>query len=355
MKTIVRTFLIIVVLMATMIFINGQIKEALAAEKGTPFQVNLATTSAESGTFPWAVGLSQVINKYVDQVSCKTIAIGGAGLTIPYLIKGQANFVTNVGSRDAVDIYHGERRWAKLGKVDFRLLCIREFGYIAWYVTKKSGVTNVMDLKGKKINPGPAGSVAALMVDHVEAALKIGAKWQLGSIGKAKKGIKDKRLVGYLKTSPGIPLGKKTYGMRFASSAIDVNSVRPLTIALFTDEQVEKIQKMFPKYARFWSKIPAGAIKELPGLPATWQPTMSTSGMYVMANVPIDVQYRIIKAVDEHWKDIVAASYPACAQWDPIESTINLSSVVPLAAGFVKYAKEKGVEIPAELIPPEYH
>lgn len=341
-------------LIVTVLLTLSLVAVGCAAPAEEAFHVDLATTNVESGNYPWAVGISEVMNKYVANVDCKTIALGGAGLTIPAVAKGEANFSTNITTYDMPEIYQGTGKWTELGKVDIRLLCMREFGYMAWYVTKGSGVTNVMDLKGKKVNQGSVGSIAEEQVKRIEAVLNIGADWTLGSTGTAKKDIKDRRIIGYIKSSPGTPIGD-TYGFRFDASALDVGSMIPLTVVGFTEEQKDKILAADPSFAPFWSRVPAGGIKECPELGEMWLPTMSTSAMVVLSTVPQDVQYRIIKAIDERWQDTVAAAYPPCGIWDPIEDTIKFSAPpVPLAAGLVQYAKEKGIEVPAELIPPEY-
>ena len=318
------------------------------------FQMNLATTNLDSGNYPWAVGVSETVNKFVDGVGCRTIALGGAGLTVPALKSGQANFSTNITSWDMDEIVAGTGKWTKLGKTDLRLFSMREFGFFTWYVTKDSGVKNVMDLKGKKINIGSVGSAAEGQVRRIEDALHIGADWTIGSTGTAKRQLKDRQIIGYIKSSPAFPLGSKVR-TRFDASALDVNTAVPLTLVGFTAEQKDAVIAKYPGFKKFFAKIPAGTVEHAPELPEIWMPTMAISAMVVMANVPQDIQYKIIKGMDEHWKDTIAASYPPCKIWDPIRDTIEFApDGIMLAPGVVQYAKEKGIDVPAEMIPPEY-
>lgn len=324
------------------------------ATGGEKFRVNLATTNVSSGNYPWAVGISEVINKYVDNCVCKTIALGGPGVTVPALHKGEANFATNQPTIEVPDAYRGKGMYKSLGPLDIRWFTMREFGYMAWYVSKSSGVKNVMDLRGKKMNQGSVGSLAEGQIKRIEAVLNIGVKWTAGSTGIAKRQIKDRQIIGYVKSSPGFPPGPD-YRMKFDASALDVNSAVPLTIAGFTEEQKDKIIAADPSFKPFWSRVPAGGVAELPDLPAFWLPSMSVSGMTVLSTIPQDVQYRILKALVLHWHDVVAAAYPPCGVWDPLKDAIRFAAPdVPFAAGLVQLAKERGIAVPKELIPPEY-
>jgi uncharacterized protein len=318
------------------------------------FQMKLATTNLSSGSYPWAVGISETVNKYEPGVSCRTIALGGAGMTIPALKAGQANFATNITSWDIPNIVAGTGKWVKFGKTDIRLFSMREFGYLAWYVTKSSGVKNVMDLKGKKMNMGILGSAAEGQVKLIEDVLQIGVDWTRGSTGTAKQQIKDRQIIGYIKASPGFPPGSK-YRARFDASAVDVSTSVPLTLVGFTEEQKNAIIAKHPNLKKFILKIPAGTVEQAQDLPDLWMPAMTISAMVVKSDVPQEVQYKIIKAMDEHWQDTVAAAYPPCKGWNPIKDTIEFApDGVKLAPGVVQYAKEKGIAVPAELIPPEY-
>jgi len=326
---------------------------SMPAIAGT-FNLNLATTNINSGNYPWAVGVSEVVNKHVEGASCRLIALGGAGLTVPALKTHQANFSTNITSWDMADIVAGTGKWAKLGGVPMRMFCLREFGYQMWFVAKSAGVKNVMDLKGKKINIGAVGAATEGQAKLIDDALNIGADWTYGSTGTASEQISDRQVIGYIKSCPSFPEGSQ-YMARFDSSALNISTSVPLTVVGLTKEQRDTVVAKYPKFKKFLGKIPAGAIEQAPDAPELWMTTMAISAMVSMADVPQDIQYRVIKAMAEHWKDIVAVAYPPCGVWDPIKDTIeNTPDGVQLAAGVVQYALEKGYDVPAELIPSEY-
>jgi len=56
--------------------------------------------------------------------------------------------------------------------------------------------------------------------------------------------------------------------------------------------------------------------------------------------------------VSPEGKKLLDAAFPNGAKQDVIQLTLNAKT--PLHAGTVQYLHEKGIEVPADLIPPEY-
>jgi hypothetical protein len=53
----------------------------------------------------------------------------------------------------------------------------------------------------------------------------------------------------------------------------------------------------------------------------------------------------------------VASAYPPIKGWHPVADLFKYvpeGGEVPVHAGVVRYAKEKGIEVPKRFIPPEY-
>jgi len=207
-----------------------------------------------------------------------------------------------------------------------------------------------MDLKGRKINSGNPGSVAQDSALAMEAALKTGVIWTQGSTSQAKADVQDRRVDGYWRSAPAVPPGPN-FKLKFDASALEVNSSVPLTVCGFTEEQKNKVKAMFP-YMTF-AMIPAGGFMDRPEMKEFWL-TVFPSVSAISADVPQDVQYKMIKAVAENWKG-VGDAYPPSRPWDPVKDTLALEEYgVPLNAGFVQYAMEKGLKVPEKLIPPEF-
>jgi hypothetical protein len=76
------------------------------------------------------------------------------------------------------------------------------------------------------------------------------------------------------------------------------------------------------------------------------------TGAQATSDLPEEAGYAFIKAMWEGGKSIWQAAYPSAANINALELT--LKSPIPLHAGAVRYLKEKGLTVPAKLIPPEY-
>jgi hypothetical protein len=79
-------------------------------------------------------------------------------------------------------------------------------------------------------------------------------------------------------------------------------------------------------------------------------------GAMASKNLPEDVVYKIVKSYAEGLSE-VAASYSAVKGWDPVADLFKFvpeGAEVPAHAGLVRYAREKGINVPKRFIPPEF-
>ena len=67
-------------------------------------------------------------------------------------------------------------------------------------------------------------------------------------------------------------------------------------------------------------------------------------------DLPADVIYRIMKVTYDNKKTLIAAH--KAAKFLAMERV--LVSPVPIHAGAVRYYREKGLKVPAKLVPPEF-
>ena len=315
------------------------------------YLMNHVGTITTSGNYPWGVAIGEAISKYADGVTCKTRAVGAGGLTLPLIQRGQANMGSALGINLIYDAWNGFRNFEKLGpNKKLRLLVVREIIYAPLWVTVSSGIKCFDDLKGEKINRGNPGSSAEAYALAIEDTLHNGVVWSMGSTSKAKADISDRRIDGYWRSSPALQPGPN-YGLKFDASALELNSFIPLTVCGLTENEKNTVQAKNPWI--MFSKIPAGRFVDRPEMGEFWLPKNATMSA-ISSDVPIDVQYKIAKAIFEHWKEICDA-YPPSRAWDPLKDMFQLEGYgIPLAPGVVKYAKEKGIDVPSTMIPPEY-
>ena len=162
-------------------------------------------------------------------------------------------------------------------------------------------------------------------------------------IVKADIGIKEGRIVGIQKSS----------GLNnIDASLIEVNLMTPLTVIGYSKEDVAKIQKDIP-YMSFLER-PKGSIKEFPDVGPIWE-ECPIAGAVATAAMSEEVGYKIVKAYFEGFAE-VASAYGPVKGFDPVADYFKYAGddVVPAHAGLVRYAKERGIDVPARFIPPEY-
>ena len=322
------------------------------------FNITHITTSPTSSRYPWGMAVGEIINKYVDGVDCKTRGIGSITTHPTRLGSGEAQMTTFMGPGYAEDAYYARGLYEGNEPVkNIRLVCTRETPLILLFVTKSSGIKTMEDLKGKKISAGLPESLTQASALAMEEALNTGVIYSFDSLSNAITQLKNRQIDGIWTSSPGIPPGPN-YGTKFNATMLEINATVPLTIVGFTEEEMNKIAPIAPANIR-WNKVLSGGVEELPELDSFWAYRSGWTGIAFTTAIPQDIQYNIIKALDQHWDDEIAIAYPPAGIYHPIRDTLDLTiawgnDLIPLAAGFVQYALEQGYEVPANLIPPEY-
>lgn len=309
---------------------------AAAGGLGPTVQLAIGSQPQSSSTYAFYVGFARVIGKYLPSVNPTIRETGASVDNIRLLSKNQIQMGL-VTQDTAFQATHGLGAFkdAKLEKL--RTLFIYTHGPQFYMVRKDSGVTSLEQLNGKPFGPGFSGSATESVTMQLFKSLGIEPKWFKGSLADLITAVKDGAIIGFPKG--GTPVG-------LDASFLDIKTTIPITILSFSENQKAKLAKEFPYLV--WVNFPDGRIRGV-GPVRTW--TVVTS---VGATSDLDqtLAYDVIRAAVEH-QDELAASYKPVGNANLIEDTLSLSTV-PLSAGSVQYFQEKGVKVPAKLIPPEY-
>ena len=272
--------------------------------------LNMGSTSSTSGVYAWAVAAANAINK------------PGTGIQVTVIESGAG--IDNL-------------RKIKTGTFDFALAVDR------LYVRTDSGVKTWSDLAGKRFSPGIPGSAAATYVERFNDILKTNINLVPMALGDAINALKENRIVGVQKSS----------GLYAIDAAlIEVNMSTPLSAVGFTQAQVTEIQNSMPYLSFVETK--RGGIKELPETGPFFEEAAIAGGV-ATTKISQEIGYQIVKAYFAGLEDINNAYGPSRG-WDPIADYFKYAGVesLPAHAGLVQFAKERGVDVPARLIPPEY-
>ena len=174
--------------------------------------------------------------------------------------------------------------------------------------------------------------------------LKANINFMPGALGDSIGAFQSNKIVGLQKTSPVNAID---------ASLIEVNMTTPITVIGFTKNDAEKITKVYP-YIPF--------IETAQGLDrpvARRRPDVRTGPDRRRHGLQRPARRRGLQHRQSLCEGLqeVAASYPAVKGWDPVADLFKYvpeGAEVPVHAGLVRYAKEKGIDVPKRFLPPEY-
>lgn len=303
-----------------------------AAVKGGAY--TFAAAPATSPIYAYWVGLAKGIMKVYPQFNITVSETTGVVDITKRVRAGQATVGNSAADVDYAS-YKGEDQYKGQPFAKARMLWYYDYLVTQWAVSKASGIKTIEQLNDKDFNPGGAGG--AIVLNTKRAFELFGVKPRYFEAAQAASGeaMTNRQIVGLSKAGP-VP----------DSFLQQINAQVPIELIGITKEQQAKALEKY----RYWVgyHIPAktyGDSQEVNTIAVL-------EGAQTTSDLPEEVGYAFFKAMWEGGKAEWQAAYPVAANNKVLEMT--LGSPIPLHAGAVRYLKEKGVQIPAELIPPEY-
>ncbi|HYH42191.1 MAG TPA: TAXI family TRAP transporter solute-binding subunit [Burkholderiales bacterium] len=200
---------------------------------------------------------------------------------------------------------------------------------------EKSGIKSVKDLAGKRSGVGPRAGTCGTYFPLFFKTLGIDTTIRNGQASDMAANLQD-GLIDAFPFCAGVPIA--------AYSELETtNKVRFFT---FNADELKKIKAALPELSD--STIPKGTYKQQ-------TEDHATLGVYNFAiankDMPDDLVYAITKAVLESNPQMVkghsAAKETVLQNW-------NRNTFLPFHPGTIRYLKEKGINVPKNLLPPEY-
>ncbi|MFN2437187.1 MAG: TAXI family TRAP transporter solute-binding subunit, partial [Desulfotignum sp.] len=200
---------------------------------------------------------------------------------------------------------------------------------------KKSGITNIEQVKGRNISTGSPGSGTNFMAEAVLKALDIPLDSYNDSrlsFTESANALRDGTIdVGIWSVGPG------------TSSILDLATTHEITILPFTPEQTQKILAAETTYAgvELSGGVYRGVDENVPTI-GVW------NVIICQASLETDLVYNLTKALFEH-NDYLKKIHPTASYTVP-ENTVKYSPI-PLHPGTIKYLEEKGLTVPEKMKP----
>jgi len=295
--------------------------------------ISIGTGGTGGIYYPYGGGVAEIWSKYVPGVKAVAEVTGASVENVKLAHKGET-VVGEVMGDVAVAGFQGTSKF-KGKKHDILGMAIMYPNLLQVVALKSSGITNIEQVKGRSISTGSPGSGTNFMAEAVLKALGIGKddyKDSRLSFTESANALRDGTIeVGIWSVGPG------------TSSILDLATTHDIHIIGFTPEQTKKILAANATYSAvdLGGGVYRGVDQPVPTI-GVW------NVMICQSTLATDMVYNLVKVLYEH-NDYLLKIHPSAAYTTP-ENAVKYSPV-PLHPGTIKYLKEKGVAVPAKLMP----
>jgi TRAP transporter TAXI family solute receptor len=303
----------------------------LAAAK-TEF-ISIGTGGTGGVYYPLGGGIAEVWSKHVPGVQAVAEVTGASVENVKLAHKGET-VVGMVMGDVAVAGFEGSGKFEGK-KNDVLAMAMLYPNLLQMVVLKSSGITDVMQLKGKKISTGSPGSGTNFMTEAVLKALGFTAADYTDSrlsFTENANALRDGTIdMGSWSVGPG------------TSSILDLATTHEIRVLSFTPEQTEKILAANSEYAAvdLTGGIYRGVDQPVPTI-GVWNVLICQS------TLDTELVYNLAKALFEN-REYLLKIHPSADYTTP-ENTVAYAPI-PLHPGTIKYLTEKGIEVPDKLKP----
>jgi len=295
--------------------------------------ISIGTGGTGGIYYPYGGGVAEIWTKYVKDVKAVAEVTGASVENVKLAHKGET-VVGEVMGDVAVAGFNGLSKFQGK-KYDILSMAIMYPNLLQVVVLKKSGITDIEQIKGKKISSGSPGSGTNFMSEAVFKALGIPLDSYSDSrlsFTETANALRDGTIdVGFWSVGPG------------TSSILDLATTHDIHIIAFTPEQTKKIIAANEEYSAvdLTGGVYRGVDKAVPTI-GVW------NVIICQKSLDTNMVYNLVKALFDH-QDYLIKIHPSASYTTP-ENAVKYSPI-PLHPGTVKYLKEKGIAVPANLMP----
>jgi len=301
---------------------------ALAAGASAQTFLSLATGGTGGTYYPIGGGMADVISKALPDVQV-TAETGNASQANLNLIGTHQIEMAMVQNDVAAFAYEGKFMFQTPYK-NVRAIASLYPETVQAIAMKKSGVTSIRDLPGKRVSVGAPGS--GVQVDVSLIFKSLGYKYSdvnadFLDFNLTTERMKDGQLdVGFVVA--GYP----------TASIMDLATLHDMTLIEFDDAMIEELHAQYPFFVK--DVVPAGTYR---GVDKNVQ-TVAVQAMWVCdADLPENLVYRITKAFWENIADVQKVH--AKGKLITLDTALDGISV-PMHPGAARYYNEIGMKVP---------
>lgn len=328
-----KRFLLFLVPIITLSFITFSSCEKKSQTTGNERTfVTIGTGGVTGVYYPTGGAISRMINKKFDTYKIKATveSTGGSVYNINAVLGGDLQFGVAQSDRQYQAI-HGEKEWSEAGpQKDLRSVFSIHPESITLIASEDSGIEEIKDLVGKRVNLGNPGSGQLGNSRDALAAFNISEDDINANYVKAVEApglIQDERLDAFFYT-----VGHPNGNIKEATSGRIKVRIVPIE-----GMEIDELIKKYPYYAK--SFIPSSLYPS--AVNSSDIPTFGVKATFVTSiKVSEDIVYAITKEIFENFEEFKKL-HPAYQVLTKESMLKGLSA--PLHPGAVKYYKEAGL------------
>lgn len=294
----------------------------------------IGTAGTAGALYPMGVAMAAVITKYVPGFAATGEATAASVENLRSLHQGKLGWGISQ-TEIAYMAYYGTEDFSRNKMSDLRALFSTIDNYIQIFVNAKSNIKSIEQFKGKVIGVGATGSggeMAARALLRTYGLTYRDIKPQFLPETEAVSALKDGKIDGFIATHP-----------LKSAAMVDLTSTSNFKARMLPVSDL--FYKTYPFYSKF--VVPVGTYKGID------QPVSIPKSRIIMctstkAGFSDEEIYTMVKAIWEHddeWKSSHASVRNQCL----LETALNELSI-PLHPGAARYFKEKGMDIPENLL-----
>ena len=314
------------------LFLCAALALALPAAAKTTF-ISIGTGGTGGVYYPYGGGLAEIWSKNVPGVKAVAEVTGASVENVKLAHKGET-VIGEVMGDVAFQAYFGDGKFK--GKRQNILSMASMYPNILQIVTRKgSGIKNVNDFKGKKVSIGSPGSGTAFMAELVLKAVGVpldSFDVRRLSFNENANALRDGTIdAGVWVVAPG------------TSSIMDLATTHDIEMVSFTPQQQKMVTDAYGFYSSWDLEggVYRGVDKPTPTI-SVW------NVIIVQKSLPTDMVYNLSKVLFE--QNAYMQKIHPFAKYTTPENAVS-KSPIPLHPGTIKLLKEKGVTVPAKLVP----
>jgi len=303
------------------------------AATSTAFAQNISIATGGTGGvyYPMGGGLAAVLSKHVSGMQATAEVTGGSVDNLNLIASGKP-YVGFSMVDAALDASKGKDKFE--GRpVNLRTLLVLYPNRMHVVTTEATGIKKMSDLKGKRIATGSAGSATEVMSIRLLEAAGLDPNKDVTrerlSVAESVNAIKDRKIEAFFWVG-GLPTAAVT----------DLANTPGTKIRMI--DHADAVAAMNKKFGNLYyaDTIPKATYS---GMAADNKMASVANVLLVNANMPDDQAYKIVKAVFDHQKDLIAVHQEYANV--TIAGQKQASTPIDFHPGAVKYIQEKGGNI----------